>query len=179
VRSQLQKALRWQYLGGPVGSLGYDVRMRPTQSNTMYVSDAWAGVFRSADGGPTWTPRNGSSTWVPANDALSQEAHVFGLVVHPSKAFVVYTATYNHGVLMSDNNGQKWQLRNPTPRQVTTPHAICLAMNPQDPQTLYLGLDHAGLYHTTDGGASWQPFMSGSDPNEPRIIHAADTKSGV
>jgi hypothetical protein len=121
VRSQLQKALRWQYLGGPVGSLGYDVRMRPTQSNMMYVSDAWAGVFRSADGGPTWTPRNGSSTWVPANDALSQEAHVFGLVMHPSKAFVVYAATYNHGVLMSDNSGQKWQLRDPTPRRVTNP----------------------------------------------------------
>ena len=46
----------WVRTGGPLGGLGYDVRMRPDDPNVMFVTDAWAGVFRSEDAGATWHP---------------------------------------------------------------------------------------------------------------------------
>jgi hypothetical protein len=32
--------------------------MRPDDPDIMYVTDAFAGVFRSTDGGQNWTPIN-------------------------------------------------------------------------------------------------------------------------
>ncbi|HCO96361.1 MAG TPA: hypothetical protein DIU00_20880 [Phycisphaerales bacterium] len=51
-------SLTWVRTGGPLGGLGYDVRMRPDNPDIMYVTDAWAGVFISTNGGQTWQPSN-------------------------------------------------------------------------------------------------------------------------
>ena len=48
----------WVRAGGPLGGLGYDIRMRPDNPDVMFVTDAWSGVFKSIDGGQTWTPSN-------------------------------------------------------------------------------------------------------------------------
>ena len=40
-------ALTWTRTGGPLGGLGYDIRMTPGDPDRMLVSDAWAGVFAS------------------------------------------------------------------------------------------------------------------------------------
>ncbi len=48
----------WVRTGGPLGGLGYDIRMRPDNPDIMFVTDAWAGVFKSTDGGDTWFPSN-------------------------------------------------------------------------------------------------------------------------
>jgi len=48
--------LSWVRTGGPLGGLGYDVRMRPDDPDVMYVTDALAGVFKSTDGGQTFSP---------------------------------------------------------------------------------------------------------------------------
>jgi photosystem II stability/assembly factor-like uncharacterized protein len=160
----------------------------------VYAGTAGRATFGQLDttlpGLGIYTSPDGAKTWFPANDPTSKDAHVFELLVDPDKAYIVYAATYNHGVLMTDNNGQKWQQRNPTPKQVKNPKAISLAMHPATTKTLYLGLEHAGLYRTVDGGVTWKPWMAGIDPNasiseivfdpaEPRIMYASDLKSGV
>ncbi len=50
--------LAWVRTGGPLGGLGYDIRMRPDNPDIMYVTDAKSGVFKSTDGGKTWIPKN-------------------------------------------------------------------------------------------------------------------------
>jgi photosystem II stability/assembly factor-like uncharacterized protein len=149
------------------------------------------GQFHSSlPGNGVWTSTNGGATWSPANGGLCQNAHVFDLAVHPTRPFVVYAATYNHGLLRSDNNGSSWQARNPTTKQVSNPRTISVAMHPKDPKILFLGLEHGGLWRSKDGGVSWHSFMNGIDPNasisslvfdptEPRIMYCSDLKSGV
>ncbi len=56
------KGYTWIRTGGPLGGLGYDVRMRPDNPDVMYVTDAWAGVHKSTDGGRTWFPANNGIT---------------------------------------------------------------------------------------------------------------------
>jgi len=48
----------WVRLGGPLGGLGYDIRMNPDNPDLMYVTDAFSGVHISQDGGLTWEPSN-------------------------------------------------------------------------------------------------------------------------
>lgn len=48
----------WVRLGGPLGGLGYDIRMDPRNPDVMYVTDSGAGTFKSTDGGQTWFPVN-------------------------------------------------------------------------------------------------------------------------
>ncbi|RPI66293.1 MAG: hypothetical protein EHM38_10335, partial [Geobacteraceae bacterium] len=40
---------RWESTGGPLGGLGYDVRIHPQNKNIMYVTDNFAGVAKSED----------------------------------------------------------------------------------------------------------------------------------
>ena len=61
----------WARTGGPPGGVGYDIRMRPDAPDTMYVTDAGAGVFRSTDGGQSWSPIN---TGIECNDPVSRTA---------------------------------------------------------------------------------------------------------
>ena len=37
----------WVRLGGPLGGLGYDIRMRPDNPDLMYVTDAWQVFIRA------------------------------------------------------------------------------------------------------------------------------------
>ena len=46
----------WVRLGGPIGGPGYDIRMQPDNPDIMYVTDAWAGVHKSTNGGLMWFP---------------------------------------------------------------------------------------------------------------------------
>ena len=63
---------KWIRTGGPLGGLGYDIRMRPDNPDILYVTDAYAGVFTSRDGGKTWEPTNsGIGTRAgPSGDAI-------------------------------------------------------------------------------------------------------------
>jgi hypothetical protein len=65
-------SLTWVRTGGPLGGLGYDVRMRPDNPDVMLVTDAWAGVFMSTDAGGSWRPVNeGIGTRVgPTSDGI-------------------------------------------------------------------------------------------------------------
>ncbi|MBF0275475.1 MAG: hypothetical protein HQK84_09615, partial [Nitrospinae bacterium] len=48
----------WTSTGGPIGGLGYDIRIDPNSSTTMYVTDNFAGVVKSEDSGANWTAKN-------------------------------------------------------------------------------------------------------------------------
>src|ERR1041384_6436661 len=49
---------QWIKVGGPIGGLGYNIRINPTNKNVMFVTDAYSGVQRSTDAGQTWQASN-------------------------------------------------------------------------------------------------------------------------
>ena len=55
---QSSTATTWLRMGGPSGGIGYDIKVRPDNPDVMYVTDAYAGVHKSIDGGQTWTSIN-------------------------------------------------------------------------------------------------------------------------
>src|SRR3989304_463341 len=78
----------WFRMGGPIGGLGYDIRMRPDDPNVMYVTDAWAGVHKSTDGGRNWFTLNDG---IDARTGSSGDAiPVFCLTIDPNDPDIVW-----------------------------------------------------------------------------------------
>ena len=100
-------SLTWVRTGGPLGGLGYDVRMRPDNPDVMYVTDAWAGVFISTDGGQTWHPSNQGITTRTgeSGDAIP----VFSLTIDPHDHDIIWIGTQNvRGIFKSIDAGKTW-----------------------------------------------------------------------
>ena len=59
--------------------------------------------------------------------------------------------------------------------------ARCIAIDPRDPQRVYVGTMDSGLWFSADGGASWRE--AGPSIDEPRVLSVAvsrsDERSGV
>lgn len=99
--------LAWQRTGGPLGGLGYDVRMRPDDPEMLYVTDAFAGVFISRDGGAGWFPSNqGITTRVGSSgDGIP----VFCLTIDPHNNDIIWVGTQNvRGIFKSTDGGASW-----------------------------------------------------------------------
>ena len=64
-----------------------------------------------------------------------------------------------------------------------------IAIDPTDPDVVYVGTETAGVYKSIDGGLSWSPIHNGLlraridslylDPSDPQVIHAGVRNGGV
>jgi len=186
------QSLPWVYLGGPLGGLGYDVRMRPDNPDVMFVTDAWAGVFKSTDGGATWFPTNQGITtrFGPSGDAIP----VFSLTIDPNNPDRVWVGTqYSRSVYRSDDGGATWVLMDEG-IQERAPTIRGFTVEPGNSDVVYLagevsswewngaplpgpiGLDTVKgiVYKTTDGGQHWQRIWTGDNLARYIWIHPQD-----
>ena len=100
--------LKWVRTGGPLGGLGYDVRMRPDNPDVMFVTDAKAGVFKSTDGGKTWQPANQGIT--ARTGETGEIIPIFCLTIDPHNPDVLWAGTQNQrGVFKSVDGGASWK----------------------------------------------------------------------
>ena len=119
--------------------------------STLYAQTAGNGVFKSTDGGASWTPI-GNITGVTA------------LALDPTSALVVYAGT-GHGVLKTTDGGDSWSFAG----LPDTPIFI-LVVDPITPSTLYAADARGSLYKSTDGGGSWGAVGMGLPPEGIAVI---------
>ena len=161
---------------GPSPALGrLGVAIAATDPKTMYVtasgeSGAYAGFYKSVDGGTTWTPI--AHPIVAANNMVY--GWWFGRVwVDPTNANHVFQAGL--GLAESTDGGVNWAMDGGL---LGEPHADqhALAWDPKVPNRIYLGND-GGVYRSDDNAKTWkfaehQPWsqlygvdISEQDPN--------------
>ena len=101
-------SLTWVRTGGPLGGLGYDVRMSPDNPDKMLVTDAYAGIFMSLNGGVDWFP---SDSGIDIHDGSTGDAiPVFSVTIDPSQPDIVWLGTQNKlGIYKSIDGGQSWK----------------------------------------------------------------------
>lgn len=100
----------WVKLGGPIGGLGYDIRMRPDNPDIMYVTDANAGVYFSDNGGKTWEARNeGINMRLGATGDI---VPVFSLTIDPNNPNIIWVGLQGlSGIYRSIDGGLSWEKR--------------------------------------------------------------------
>jgi photosystem II stability/assembly factor-like uncharacterized protein len=136
-------------------------------------SVAWGdGIYRSTDGGDTFT-----------NRGLESTHQIARVVIHPRDENTVYAAAIGHlwglsgdrGLFKTTDGGGTWtKLTNGLPDDGKT-GAIDLVMDPKNPNTLYAayyerlrrpwtftsGGPNGGIFKSTNGGRSWKKLTKG------------------
>ena len=145
--------------------------VHPTNSNIIWVASQgplWSkggdrGVFKSVDGGKSWTKTLGDNEWTGVTD----------IVLDPRTPDRIYAATWqkhrNVAVLMgggpksgihrSEDGGLTWtELKRGLPGG--NKGKIGIAISPQKPDIIYAAIElnqaEGGVFKSTDRGASWK-----------------------
>ncbi len=163
----------------------------PRNSSVVYLGAAQGGVWKTADGGSTWT------VLTDTQPSLA----VGALALDPSNPDIVYVGTgeenfsydsyYGVGILKSTNAGSTWTnlvgpFGGPVQAYLGGASIGALAVHPTNGSivlaavSIYYSGSTAGIYRSTDGGSSWTTVLTGSsgtqvffDPTNGNIAYAA------
>jgi photosystem II stability/assembly factor-like uncharacterized protein len=158
--------------GGDVGAIAVDPSNPATVYAGLYNGN---GIFKSTNGGTTWSAVNVGLTPVTGLTSVS----VFTLQIDPLAPQVLYAGT-DQGVYKSTNGGAIWRSVGLPTQQVRG-----LVLDPQVPSTIYAGtlaFSGSGIFKSTDSGASWRLMNSGLnntsvwtlaiDSSNPTVLYA-------
>jgi hypothetical protein len=121
----------------------------PTNASVVYATTELQGVYKSTDGGTTWSPSNGGLTpWVEALG--SPVIDVQSIVVDPAFPQTLYIGTNGGGVYKSSDGAQSW-----TSVLGSTQVIQCLLAAPGAQTAIYACVQGSGVQLSIDGGATW------------------------
>jgi len=151
--------------------------------DTVYAGIEDAALFRSTDGGASWTELSGlrkhgtGPEWQPGAGGMCLHT----ILLDPRQNDRMYIAISAAGAFRSDDGGTSWRPINKGLRSEQLPDADAevghcvhrLAMHPARPDVLYMQ-KHWDVMRSDDGGASWRE-VSGNLPTDfgfPIDVHA-------
>ncbi len=165
---------------GPTNGAGRvtAIAPHPSLAGTVYVGAAGGGVWKTSDGGVSWTP---------LTDGIN-DLSVGALAVAPSSPNILYLGTGEGGyaidfipgigMLTSNDGGATWAL----PSSVVASTFYRISVHPGIPLELVAGTNQGGL-RSTDGGTTWTTVISRTfygdvadivrHPTDPRTLYAA------
>ena len=156
----------------------------PNHPDTLYTAHAFAGVYKSTDGGATWLEKNNG---LPIDPAFG--LHVNALEVDPSNTSTLYAAPYINypisylrdkgpqaqGIYRTADGGDHWirldtgSIIPPLPWDLST-FVTCLKVSPHDSNTIYFGTSNKGLFKSSDGGTTWTDANGTGDNRIPQDL---------
>lgn len=150
VRSLNDHSTRDSWQPGAGGLMVHSISFDPGDPERMFVGISAAGVFRTDDGGASWSPKNKG---VRADFLPDRFPHVgqcvHHLEMHSSDPRTLYQQ--NHcGVYRSDNAGDDWiDISDGLPSRFGFP----IAVHPHDGDTVYVIPEESDQYRVTPDGA--------------------------
>jgi photosystem II stability/assembly factor-like uncharacterized protein len=162
------------------------IAFHPTDSRTLYIGTPLGGLWRTQDDGANWSSLSDGLPMIGISD----------IAIDPLRPATIYLLTgdgeygeRNHappsiGILKSTDGGLHWLPTGLVWKSDQREYGHRLAIHPSMP-TILLGATTAGLFRTTDGGATWATVAQGNvqnpfwdilfHPSDPSIVYAAST----
>jgi len=171
-----------------------DIAIDPTDSSTWYVGVGSGGVWKTENGGTTWT------TIFDDQDSYS----IGSITIDPNQSSTIWVGTgenvsgrhvaFGSGVFRSRDGGTTWQNMGLTESE----HIGMIRVDPRDSNVIYVaaqgplwsGGGERGLYKSTDGGETWNKLLGDGlgntvldnqytgvsevhlDPRNPDVVYA-------
>ena len=147
--------------------------VHPTNPNIIYIGTGdrdggdvpGYGVWRSTDGGTTWSAYNSGM----GNRTVNE------IIMHPSNSNIIYAAT-NGFVFKTIDGGANWTASNNL-----GVNCYDIALHPTDPNIVYAGCGSGEFHRSTNGAVSFSQVTSGLSsgsrmaiavsPNQPDWVY--------
>ncbi len=188
------KPVKWRSIGPFRGGRSVTATGVVGDINTYYMGTTGGGVWKTDDLGMSW--KN-------ISDGFFKTGSVGAISVSESDPNVVYVGMGEHavrgvmthhgdGVYKSTDAGKTWKKMGLD----LTQHISRIAIDPRDPNTVFVAAQGAlyshsadrGVYKTTDGGVTWNKVLYvddktgcvelSMDMNNPRVLYAAMNEYG-
>ena len=178
---QTANAGNWTLLGptntstlAGAGRLNF-VRIHPTQPNTIFVGSPSGGLWKSTDGGTTWTTNT---------DLIAQVIGCTDIAIDPVNTNIMYLATgdgdagdnFSVGLLKSTDGGTTWNKTglSHTPGQYKQLSKVLI--HPTITSTILVATS-TGVYRSTNAGVTFTQVVLGNfkdmefNPSNPDIVY--------
>lgn len=164
-----------------------DITGHPTNSKHITIGTAGGGVWKSMDGGLSFTPifdEFNQSIGCVALDPKNPDNVIW---VGTGETWTRNSISPGDGLYKSSDGGKSW-------KRVgfeLSDHISSIQINPENPDEVYVGIlgplwgdsDVRGVYKTSDGGKSWEQLLKGNlttgcselilDPSDSNVLYAA------
>src|SRR5262249_37073349 len=142
----------------------FAIRIDQSNPDTVLMS-ACSGIYRSRDASETWSKLQG----IPST---SRRTHV--IYQHPTRPQVIFAGT-TEGLWVSTDGGKldSW-------RRMTSPRTVinAIAVHPDRPDRVFLGVDDAGVLISEDGGEHYAVSNAGFINRQVRAVIADKAQRG-
>lgn len=165
----------WQEMGpdvlsssGNLNGIGNvkTIAIESTNSNHILAGAETGGVWKSTNGGATWTCLTDNQICLD----------VFSLTIHPNNPNIYYWGSSGGRIYISNNGGGTWSLLSTLSGEVNK-----ILVDPTHSNKIYASAEKGGgLFKSTDSGATWSRIhpnaLEGFDlafkPNDSNIVYA-------
>lgn len=152
------------------GGMGlHTILVDPARAERIWIAISAAGVFRSDDGGATWTPKNQGlrSEFMP--DPTAEVGHcVHRIAHHPSRPEVLFMQKH-WDVMRSDDAGASWH---EISGNLPSDFGFVIDVHAHEPDTIYVvpiksDSEHfppegrLRVYRSRSGGGDWKALTQG------------------
>ena len=188
--------LQWIKTGGPIGGMGYDIRIHPVNHDILYVTDVWGGVHKSIDGGKKWVQKNNGITTRtgPSGDAIP----VFCLTINQKNPNLMWCGLQGFkAIYKSTDGGEHWVEKSNGIPNIPGITFRSFTFDPYNSDIVYAGCEVPNynfqptneklnestgkIFKTTDGGEHWIEILDSKalvrwiliDPRDTNVIYAA------
>jgi photosystem II stability/assembly factor-like uncharacterized protein len=167
----LESGTRWGTSAGRVTALVVD----PRDANVVYLGAAEGGVWKTTDGGQTWTPLTDDQPTLAVGSLTLDPSNPDVLYVGTGEANFSYDAFAGAGILKTMDGGQTWKN---IPGPFVGRSISAVSVNPSDNEVL-LAASRGGIYRSADGGETWSTVLRATwassvlfDPVNPQNAYA-------
>jgi photosystem II stability/assembly factor-like uncharacterized protein len=183
----LYNGLRWRMIGPHRGGRAIAVSGIDSQPNVYYFGGVGGGVWKTMNGGITWQPIFDSQPIASIGAIAVAQSNPSVIYAGTGEADFRSDLTYGNGVYKSTDGGSTWKHIGLEASQ----HISRIAIDPQNPDVVFVAAmgsaygpgPERGVFHSTDGGATWQKVLfkdenTGAidiqlDPDNPKTLWAA------
>jgi photosystem II stability/assembly factor-like uncharacterized protein len=121
----------------------FSIRVDPARPELIFAS-ACSGIYRSENAGGSWVKLQGIPGTHRRTHIISED---------PRASEVIFAGT-TLGLFKSPDGGHTW-------RHLTFEQVNWMVFDPQEPRTLYLATEYAGILKSNDSGESFRPINFG------------------
>jgi photosystem II stability/assembly factor-like uncharacterized protein len=156
----------WVNINQTYGDGGYNgmgratsIAFHPTNPEIYYVGAPIGGIWKTTDGGLTYSALGDSLPYVSVGN----------ICINPINPDIIYITIGDHngwwnyglGVYKSVDAGITWEPTGNTSYFTNNVAHLRMVINPNNPEELFVAQTN-GLYRTQDGGTTWEVVHSGS-----------------